>query len=247
MQRERQIQPNAIDWVFCWRTSTGEVRAGARDTRMNGAPAPYRPWGMRPEDGLRTIVRGRVLSCPCPPLGPRLDQQGAISRMVCFVSGHVTHPSVVPARDERELDVLRDAARAAVRSGEAREWSLAVIRAGREERWALHIGASAAVVSALAARIDAPWRLEIREKREGSWVKGAEIVCVNRDERVIETLAADSVFDDAPLHALASSWRSPVDGDGEQPPERGGGIAIVYPRPTGPGAWERWVKADRKT
>ncbi len=93
-------------------------------------------------------------------------------------------------------------------SPEAREWSLAVIRAGREERWALHIGASAAVVSALAA---------------------------------------DSVFDDAPLPARASSWRSPVDGDGEQPPDRGGRIAIVYPRPTGPGAWERWVKADRKT
>jgi hypothetical protein len=166
--------------------------------------------------------------------------------MVCFVSGHVTDASVVPARDERELEVLRDAARAAVRSGDAREWSLAVIRAGRKERWALHIGATSAVVSELAARIDAPWWLDVRENVAQSRADGAEILCVDREGRVIETLAADAVFDDAPLPALASSWRSPVDGDAEQPPERGGGIAIVYPRPTGPGAWEKWVKAGER-
>ncbi|HSO37224.1 MAG TPA: hypothetical protein VLT33_32080, partial [Labilithrix sp.] len=154
--------------------------------------------------------------------------------MVCFVSGHATRASVVPARDERELAVLRDAARAAPRSGEAQEWSLTVIRAGREERWALHIGAPPAVVTELAARIDAPWRLDIREKITRSWADGAEILCVDREELVIDAVAADAVFDDAPLPALASSWRLPVAGDAEQLPERGGGAAIVYPRPTGP-------------
>jgi hypothetical protein len=245
---QRDIQTNEIDWVFCWRTGTGEVRARTRDARWNGALLPYRGEDLRQEDGLRTIVRGRVRTCPYPPLGPRLDQQGSISRMCCFMGGHVTHPCVVPARDEHELAVLRDAARAAVRSGEAQEWSLAVIRAGREERWALHIGAPAAVVSELATRIDAPWRLEIGEKR-GAWVKGADIVCVDREGRVIETLAADGVFDDAPLPALASSWRAPADAHAEKPRKRGkrgGEIALVYPRPTGPGAWEKWMKADEK-
>jgi hypothetical protein len=162
--------------------------------------------------------------------------------MVCFVSGHVTHPSVVPARNDQELEVLRDAASAAVRSGQAKEWSLALLRAGRQERWAVHVGAPPAIVSALAARIDAPWRLEISEQRCGSWVKGAEILCVDSEGRVIETLAADAVFDEAPLPDLAS-----MGGDREPPPgpaERGGGIAIVYPRPTGPGAWEKWVKVE---
>ena len=55
---QRDIQANEIDWVFCWRTSTGEVRPGARDTGMNGKAVLYQPSGARPEAGLRTIVRG---------------------------------------------------------------------------------------------------------------------------------------------------------------------------------------------
>jgi hypothetical protein len=245
---QRDIQANEIDWVFCWRTSTGEVRPGARDTRMNGKSVPYQPSGARPEAGLRTIVRGRVRTCPLPPIGPRLDGQGAISRMCAFVWGYVTEPRVVPARDERELGVLRDSARAAVLSGEASAWALASFRARGEVRWAIHVSALSAVVRELADRVAAPWTLEIKEKPHGTWLKGAQIFCSGREGLAIATLEADAVFDDAPLPPFASTWRSLT--EGERTLERsdgGGAIEVPYARPTGPGAWEKWVKAEEQT
>ena len=115
---QRDIHTNEIDWVFCWRTSTGEVRAGARDTHMNGARVLYQPSASRPDTGL--------------------------------------------------------------------------------------------------------------------------LFCRDREGHVIDTLEADFVFDDAPLPAFAEAWRST--GNAEQ--EGGGVMEIAYPRPTGRGAWERWVKAE---
>jgi hypothetical protein len=196
---ESDVQPNEIDWVFCWRTITGDVRPGGRDTRFNGQPVRYRPRAVSPDAGLRTIVHGREGSCAHPPSGPRLDEQGGISRMALHVWGHVVRAHIVPARTERELRVLRDAAHAAVLSGEASEWALAAIHARRRVHGATHIGATPEVVSDLAARVDAPWTLEVREKLVGSWMKGGQILCLDRDGRVTDTLEADTVFDDSPL------------------------------------------------
>lgn len=74
--------------------------------------------------------------------------------------------------------------------------------------WAIHIAAPPAVVSDIARRLEAPRILEIREKRDGSWVKGAQLFCRDLEGRVTSTLEADTFFDEAPLPALASSWRS---------------------------------------
>jgi hypothetical protein len=238
---QRDIQPNEIDWVFCWRTSTGEVRPGARDTQMNGRPVPYQQNGVRAERGLRTIVRGRLRTCPRPPVGPRLDQQGAITRMCLFVQGEVTSATLVPARTRRELEALREAARAAVLRGDAKEWALAAIRARRRVRWAIHIGAPRAVVSDLARRIDAPWTLDVREKLVGDGVKGAQIFCVDGVGRLAGPFEADSVFDDAPLPAFAAEWRATM-GEPRIEASGGGAIEIVHTRPTGRGAWDKWIK-----
>ena len=237
---QRDIRANEIDWVFCWRTSTGDVRPGARDTAMNGRPVRYQPSGTAPERGLRTIVRGRVRTCPLPPTGPRLDRQGAISRMCMFLSGYVDRPTLVPARTEDELAILRDAARAAVQSGAASTWSLAAIRARGEVRWAIDLSAPASVVSAVAERVDAPWTLDIREKPAGTWLKGAQIFCRDRNGSVIATLEADSIFDNALLPPFASPARTSREGEG------GGVTEIGWPHPTGPDAWERWVKAEKE-
>jgi hypothetical protein len=237
---QRDLRANEIDWVFCWRTSTGDVHPGARDAAWNGKPVRYQPSGTAPERGLRTIVRGRVRTCPLPPTGPRLDGQGAISRMCMFVSGYVHTPTLVPARTEGELAVLRDAARAAVLSGAASAWALGVIRGRGEERFAIHISASLAIVTGIAQRVDAPWTLDVREKPAGTWVKGAQILCRDREGSVLVTLEADSVFDNALLPALASA--APLRTSSER--KGGGVIEIGWPHPTGPDAWERWVKAE---
>jgi hypothetical protein len=240
---QRDIEPNEIDWVFCWRTIIGEVRPGARDGAWNGKRVPYQPRGGRPEEsGLRTIVRGRVRTCPRPPIGPRLDGQGSISRMCGFLCGHVTHGSVVPARNMRELRALRDAARAALVAGDASVWALAAIRARGRVRWAIHLGAPSAVVSELAERVDAPWRLDLHEKLVGSWVKGSQIFCRDREGRVTHTLEADAVFDEAPLPAFFSTWRPLIREREIVNTERGGAIDVPYTRPAGRGAWGKWVK-----
>jgi hypothetical protein len=208
---QRDIRPNAIDWVFCWRTRTG--------------------FEVSPDAGLRTIARGRVRTCPRPPIGPRLDQQGMFSRMCAFRWGHVTCASIVPARSRRELEVLREAVLGAVTSGEAREreWALAAIRARGRGRWGLHVGARAAVVADLARRVDAPWTLAVLQNR---------IDVVDLEGRVLETLEADTVFDDAPVPAFASAWRG---AESDAPGGRGGAVQIPYARPTGRGAWGKWV------
>lgn len=239
MQRD-DIRPNQIDWVFCWRTSTGDVRPGARDATFNGKPVRYQPSGTGSGRGLRTIVHGRVRTCPLPPTGPRLDQQGAISRMCMFVSGYVDSAALVPARTEAELAILRDYARAAVRTGDASSWALAAFRARGEVRWAIHLGAALAVVSDAAERVDAPWTLDIREKPAGTWVKGAQIFCRDRDGGVLAILEADSIFDNALLPAFASTEHTGGS------PEGGGVVEIGWPHPAGPDAWERWVKAEKE-
>jgi len=233
---EHDIRASEIDWVFCWRTSTGEVRSGSRDMGMNSRPAPYDPDAFGSDRGVRTIVRGGVRTCPLPPIGPRVDQQGAISLLGMKIGGYVTRASLIPARTERELDTLRKAASAMVVAGSASEWALAAIRAQGRDCWALHVGAPPAIVAELARSIDAPWTLDVQESR---------IVCLGRKASVIATLEVDAVFDDAPIPVFAMDWRSASDG-GRPLEGRGGGHVIAVPceRPTGPDAWERWVKAE---
>jgi hypothetical protein len=162
--------------------------------------------------------------------------------MCLFVQGEVTNATLVPARSRCELEALREAARAAVLRGDASEWALAAIRARRRVRWAIHIGAPRAVVSDLARRIDAPWTLDVREKRVGDWVKGAQSFCVDGVGQLAEPLEADSVFDDAPLPAFAAEWRATMTGERGIEASGGGAIEIVYARPTGRGAWDKWIK-----
>jgi hypothetical protein len=223
------------------------VREGARDTKWNGSPVLYQPSGPRTEEGVRTIVRGRARTCPLPPIGPPLNVQGAITRMCIFLRGYVTSPHVVPARNMRELRVLRDAARAAVLSGDASEWALVSFRARGRVRWGIHLRALPAVVRDLADRVAAPWTLDIEEKRHGTWVKGAQIFCRDGEGRAIATLEADSVFDDAVLPPFAAKLRALVDGGAARVrPEGGGVVDVPRERPTGEGAWEKWVKGDEK-
>ena len=203
---QRDIEANEIDWVFCWRTSTGEVLPGARDADMNRGLVRYQPRAPGHNDGLRTVVHGRLHTCPRPPTGPRLDEQGGISRGNLFVWGYVTHAFLVPARNGRELAMLQAAAHKAVLAGDASEWALAEIHARNQVHWAIHLAAHPDIVPRLAARIDAPWTLEVREKTVASWVKGAQILVVGRDGTVIKTLEADMLFDDAPLPLFTSRW-----------------------------------------
>ena len=205
---QRDIQPNEIDWVFCWRTSTGEICPGARDTHVNGAPVHYRPEGQRSEDGLITIVDGRAR--PRRSLGFQLNDQGAISRMGIFRWGYVTRPSIIPARDLRELEELQRAAHNAIVAGEATECALASIHANERDRWALHINAPAAVVRKIATGVDAPWTINIGEKdfeREDgtTWLKGARMVCLDLEGHTLTTLDANTYFDTEPLPMFAAT------------------------------------------
>ena len=95
---KREIQPNEVKWVFCWRTCTGEVGPGAREAFRPGRPISVRPVG--PNNGLRTIVRGPGRTRPRSVVGPRLDQQGAMSRAGIHALGYVTRANLVPARSE---------------------------------------------------------------------------------------------------------------------------------------------------
>lgn len=192
---QRELSPNEVDWVFCWRTSSGEVRSGTRD-RGN---VRYQPDTVRSERGLRTIVRGRASMAR--PTGPRLDEQSARSRGELFVWGYVTHGTLVPARSERELRVLEDGARAAILAGRATEWSLAGVGARGHVRWAVRLSqqgqdeVSPPLVAEMAERVGAPWTLRLAENR---------LVCVDRWGRTIDNLEADTYFDDAPLPVFAA-------------------------------------------
>ena len=207
---QRDLQPNEIDWVFCWRTSTGEVSPGSRDASMNLGAVRYQPSALGHNAGLRTIVRGRLHTCPQAPIGPRLDEQGGISRGSLFVWGYVSHAFLVPARNGRELAMLQAAAHAAVLAGDATEWSLATVQGRGKLYWAIHLGAHPEVVSHIAARVDAPWTLEVREKTIGSYVKGSQIASRDREGNVTWTLEADTLFDDAPLPLFDNQWTQGV-------------------------------------
>ena len=129
--------------------------------------------------------------------------------MCCFVAGFVTHAVLVPARDARELEVLCDAARGAVRSGNAKEWALGSVHAGDREWLAIHVDAPPSVVASLARRVKASWTLEIAEKSEtrangSSWPNGARLRFLDADGTVLETLEGDSSFEEAPL---PTGWR----------------------------------------
>jgi hypothetical protein len=174
----------------------------------------YQPSALGYNAGLRTIVHGRLHTCPRPPTGPRLDEQGGISRGSLYVWGYVTHALLVPARNGRELAVLQAAAHAAVLSGDASEWALAAIHTRSQVYWAIHLGARPEVVAELAARVDAARTFEVREKQIGSWVKGAQISCLDREGQVTSVLEADTVFDDAPLPLFDAQWTQPETGRG---------------------------------
>lgn len=202
----RDLRPNDIDWIFCWRTSTGEVSPGARDVSLKLGSVRYQPAALGNDAGLRTVVHGRLQACSRPPTGPRLDEPGGISRGSLFVWGYVTHAFLIPARTGRELTTLQAAAHAAVLSGDATEWALAAILAGGRVYWAIHLGARPEVVAELATRIQATRTLEVREKQVGSWVKGAQILSRDLDGRVASVLAADTLFDEAPLPLFDTRW-----------------------------------------
>jgi hypothetical protein len=193
------VRLDEIDCIFCWRTCTGEVREGARDMTFNGRPACYRPDGHAPEEGLRTVVDGRATTGSRPPAGFRLSEQGAISRMACHVAGFVTSPSLVPARNARELEELRAAASAAIRADVASEWALAAIHAGPRRIVAVHIAARADVVTDLADLVAAPWTIDIREKVVDHSYAGVRIACFDRRERRTMILEGDSRFGRSPL------------------------------------------------
>ena len=219
---QRDIQPNEIDWVFCWRTSTGEICPGARDTHVNGAPVHYRPEGQRSEDGLITIVDGRAR--PRRSLGFPLNDQSGLSRMGLFRWGYVTRPSMIPARNDLELKALQEAAHEAIAAGEASEWTLASVRANGREHGALHVGAPTAIVRKIATRVNAPWILTIDEKDfardDGTtWVDGARIVCSALEGGTLATLDANTYFDTEPLPTFAAtSPRRSFDGVSSAPP-----------------------------
>jgi hypothetical protein len=209
---QHDIRPGEIDCVFCWRTSTGEVGERARDTTYNGQPVRYRPDRWKMVEGLHTSVDGRA--CLHPSTGFRLSHQGSISRMGCFVAGCVTRPALVPARDARELGILRDAARGAVLSGDASEWALGTIHAGRREWLAIHVGAPESVVASLARRVKAPWTLNIDEKLERrangtSCSNGTRLRFLGTEGTVLETLEGDSRFAEAPLPPVAAFETGP--------------------------------------
>ena len=194
-----ELRPEEIDAVFCWRTITGGIRDGARDTTFNGHPVRYEPSRRTLETGLCTVVHGRPRGSARPPSGFRLNDQSSTSRMACFVAGYVTRAQVVPARDEGELDRLRHAAGDAVRSGAATEWAMVAIHARRQRFPAVHVDGPPAVVAELAALVDAPWTLVVHEKVVDFRMDGAQIACLNRDGSTIVTLEADTRFRSARL------------------------------------------------
>jgi hypothetical protein len=129
--------------------------------------------------------------------------------MGCFVAGFVTRPTLVPARDARELLILRDAARGAVLSGDAQEWALGTLRAGERESLAIHVGAPSSVVASLARRVKAPWTLGIDEKVEtqangGSWANGVRLRFLDATGTVLETLDGDNRFGECSLPPIAA-------------------------------------------
>ena len=99
---------------------------------------------------------------------------------------------LVPTRNVRELEVLEDAARAAVAEGRASDWSFAAIGARKQVRWALCISARgaddgtslAALVTDLVAYVKTSWTLRIEED---------EMVYVDREGRVTPILMVDTM------------------------------------------------------
>jgi len=199
---QHDIQPSQVTCVFCWRTSTGEVASGARDAAFNGRPVAYRPEQVPEGAGLHTSVNGRI--CGHPPIGASLNAQGCIGRMSAFLWGYVMHAHLVPARDARELEILRDAARRAIVSGDAREWALAAIHAGDREWLAIHVAAPASIVASFARRVGAPWTVTAEEKSGRNWPKGAKLCFYDREGAPLETLIGDILFQEAPLPPLAA-------------------------------------------
>jgi len=122
----------------------------------------------------------------------------------------VTHPTLVPARNAREFEVLRGAARGAVLAGDAAEWSVAALHAGPREWLAIHIGAQPSVVASFARRVKAPWTLCINEvvakapKGRGSRIKGGELRFYDRRGRVLQIIEGDTRFDHAVLPPTAA-------------------------------------------
>jgi hypothetical protein len=134
--------------------------------------------------------------------------------MGCFVAGFVTRPALMPARDARELDILRDAARSAVLSGDAQEWALGSIRAGEREWLAIHLGSPSSVVASLARRVKAPWTLDTDEKVEtqangASCANGVRLCFLDATGTALETLDGDSRFGEASLPPIAAFETGP--------------------------------------
>lgn len=224
--RNRRSAWADLHWVFCWRTVTGEVREGGRDTRFGGRAVPYAP-GSSPLKGLRWIVEGHVRKSPRPPTGPRLDHQGTLSRMGLHVRGFVKDGDVLVVENLASLHVLREEVQGAFARGELAEWAAAAVRVGRRRLPAM---AADEVSPALAGRIRG--RLDrVRLIRLGAKDLSVRML----DDGVEQDFAADVVFDAQALPNWISVPRVP------SPTPESGVVLLEYPRPHGRGAWGRWV------
>jgi hypothetical protein len=241
---QRDVEPDDLDWVFCFGTRLGAVHDRARWGSMNGQPVPYQPHTHGPDQGVRYVVRGRIRTCPLPPVGPRLDQQGMFSRLACWVAGYVTDGTIIPARDLAELEALRVRAAAVVREGLATEWALAAISVGGREQWGLSLAGPEALLAEIAAHVDAPFQLRL--DGGGRYTTPTKLDCIgSRDEGVIASHLVDALFDAADPPAFVEDWLTqgailPV----PKPSGRAHSIHVPHDRPTGPGAWTRWVPEE---
>jgi hypothetical protein len=241
---QRDVLPEALDWVFCYRTELGAVHDRARWASMNGRPVPYQPHTHGPDQGVRYVVRGRVRSCPLPPVGPRLDQQGMFSRLSCWVAGYVTSGTVIPARDPAELETLCARASELVREGRVKEWALAELSADGLRQWGISLAAREALVAELAAHVDAPFRLRLDEG--GVYTRTpTRLDCIGpRDAGVVAEHDVDALFDAAPPPAFVEDWRERGVLPRPSPAGPDNAIFVPFERPTGPNAWSRWVREE---
>lgn len=252
---QRDFLPRDLDWVFCFGTSVGAVHERSRWASMNGREVPYQPHAHRADEGLRYVVRGRIRTCPLPPVGPRLDQQGMFSRLSCWIAGYVTSGTVVPVRDLAELEALRERASALVQEGRVHEWALAEMSAGGRAQWGLSLSAPEPLLEELAAHVDAPFRVRFGEGRVYTPTR-AQVECVgSRGAGVVATHPVDALFDVAALPAFIDDWRARGaiaqapnrTGPDDSPPsggQSGRAVLLAFERPTGPNAWTRWVRED---
>jgi hypothetical protein len=202
---QRDILPEDLDWVFCFTRAIGAVPDRARGASSN-VQSILPPPAACPR-GVRYVVRGRIQTCPLPPRGPRLDQQGMFERLASWAAGYVTSGTVIPARDFAALEVLRERAAALVETGRAKGWALAAISGGGREQWGLSLDAPEALLAEVAAHVDAPFRIRLDEGgvRTPTPIR---LDCIGpRGAGLIAAHEVDPLFDVATPPAFVEDWR----------------------------------------